>query len=206
MERQYIMARKNSQVKDREVERLIETDISEMKKVIKDKDRQREVEEKIRRDIEYENSLEGVLSHLRILGEAATGDKNNKGLIAETLLKLPYKVRRKALDEVIFVVVTAQGLTAKASFPMKLMKGDFQQKEEAYHTIIEHPLIVLNFKKRMSKSRKMDTIAHEIAHFILGHHHKVRNQTNQRKITNERKADDQAEKWGFERCYEDYNL
>ncbi len=41
MKRQYIMVRKNSQVKDREVERLIETDISEMRKVIKDKDRQK---------------------------------------------------------------------------------------------------------------------------------------------------------------------
>ncbi len=84
------MVRRNSQVKDREVERLIETDISEMKKIIKDKDRQRDVEEKIRRDMEYENSLEGVLSHLRILGEAATEDQKNKGIIVETLLKLPY--------------------------------------------------------------------------------------------------------------------
>jgi len=27
-----------------------------------------------------------------------------------------------------------------------------------------------------------------------------------RKIINEREADDQAEKWGFKRRYEDYNL
>jgi hypothetical protein len=199
------MARKKSQVKDREVERLIKTDISEMKKVIKDKDRQRDVEGKIRKDMEYENSLEGILQHLRIWGEAATEDKENKGIIAETLLKLPYKVRMETLSEVVFVIVTAHGLTTKATFPIVLSKGDIKQKGKTYQTIIEHPLIVLNFKTRMSKSRKMDTIAHEIAHFILGHH-KILNQTKQRKSINERKADDQAEKWGFKRCYKDYNF
>ena len=199
------MVKKKRQVKDREVERLIKTDISEMKKVRKDKDRQRDVEEKIRSDMEYENSLEGILQHLRIWGEAATEDKKNKGIIAETLLKLPYKVRMETLSEVVFVIVTAHGLTTKATFPIVLSKGDIKQKGETYQTTIEHPLIVLNFKTRMSKSRKMDTIAHEIAHFILGHH-KVRNLTNQRKITNEKKADDQAEKWGFKRRYEDYNF
>ena len=199
------MLRKNSQIKDKEVERLIEKDISEMKKVIKDKDRQRDVEEKIRKDMEYENSLEGILQHLRIWGETATEDKENKGIIAETLLKLPYKVRMETLSEVVFVIVTAHGLTTKATFPIVLSKGDIKQKGDTYHTIVEHPLIVLNFKKRMSKPGKMDTIAHEVAHFILGHH-KVRNLTNQRKIINERKADDQAEKWGFKRRYEDYNL
>jgi hypothetical protein len=199
------MVKNNSHLKDKEVERLIVKDISEMKKVIKDKDRQRDVEGKIRRDMEYENSLEGILQHLRIWGEAATEDKENKGIIAETLLKLPYKARRETLSEVVFVIVTAHGLTTKATFSIVLSKGDIKQKGETYHTTIEHPLIVLNFKTRMSKSRKMDTIAHEIAHFILGHH-KVRNLTNQRKIANERKADDQAEKWGFKRSYEDYNL
>jgi hypothetical protein len=199
------MARKKRQVKDKEVERLIKLDIREIKKVIKDKDRQRGVGEKIRSDMEYENSLEGILPHLRIWGEAVTEDQENKGIIAETLLKLPYKVRMETLSEVVFVIVTAHGLTTKAIFPIVLSKGDIKQKGDTYHTVVEHPLIVLNFKKRMSKSRKMDTIAHEIAHFILGHH-KVRNLTNQRKIINERKADDQAEKWGFKRCHEDYNF
>jgi hypothetical protein len=194
------MVRKKRQVKDKEVERLIKLDIGEIKKVIKDKDRQRDVGEKIRSDMEYENSLEGILQHLRIWGEAATEDKKNKGIIAETLLKLPYKIRMETLSEVVFVIVTAHGLTTKATFPIVLSKGDIKQKGETYHTTIEHPLIVLNFKTRMSKSRKMDTIAHEIAHFILGHH-KIRNLTNQRKIINEKKADDQTEKWGFKRCY-----
>ncbi len=194
------MVRKKRQVKDKEVERLIKLDIGEIKKVIKDKDRQRDVGEKIRSDMEYENSLEGILQHLRIWGEAATEDKKNKGIIAETLLKLPYKIRMETLSEVVFVIVTAHGLTTKATFPIVLSKGDIKQKGETYHTTIEHPLIVLNFKTRMSKSRKMDTIAHEIAHFKLGHH-KVRNLTNQRKIINEKKADDQTEKWGFKRCY-----
>ncbi len=89
------MAQKKGRVKVWEVERLIKTDISEMKKVIKDKDRQQDVEGRTRRDTEYENSLEGILQHLRIWGEAATVDKENKGIIAETLLKLPYKLEGK---------------------------------------------------------------------------------------------------------------
>jgi hypothetical protein len=74
------MVKKNSQLKDKELERLIDKDIREMRMVIKDKDRQRDVEEKIRRDMEYENSFEGVLNHLRIWGEAATEDEKNKGI------------------------------------------------------------------------------------------------------------------------------
>ena len=97
------MVKRKSGVKDKELKRLIETDISEMKKVIKDKDRQRDVAEKIRRDMECENSLEGILQHLRIWGETATEDKENKGIIAETLLKLPYKVRMNAEVKVLFL-------------------------------------------------------------------------------------------------------
>ncbi|MFQ5965587.1 MAG: ImmA/IrrE family metallo-endopeptidase [Candidatus Scalinduaceae bacterium] len=197
--------RKKRQAKDKEVERLIKKHIREMKKVIKDKDRQQAVEEKIRRDVEYENSFKGVLDDLRIWGEVTLEDKVNKGIIGETLLKLPYKVRRKTLDEVIFLIVTAQGLTTKATFPVKLRKEDFQQKGVTYHTIIEHPLIFLNFKGRMNKSRKMDIIAHEVAHFILGHH-KILNRVEQRENINEGKADDLAEKWGFKRVYKDYSF
>ncbi len=199
------MVKNNSQLKDREVERLIDKDIREMRKVIKDKGRQRDVEEKIRKDMEYENSFEGVLNHLRIWGEAATEDEKNKCIIAETLLKLPYKVRRKTLDEVIFVIVTAKGVTAKVSLPVTLRKEDLRQSGETYHTTVEHPLIFLNFKSRLNKSRKMDMIAHEIAHFMLGHH-EIPDRAKQKKNVNERKADDLSEKWGFKRCYKDYNF
>lgn len=199
------MVRKNSQSKDKEVERLIKQDIREMKKVIKDKDRQQAVEDKIRMDMEYENSLEGVLHHLTIWGEAATEDEKNKCIIAETLLKLPYKVRRKTLDEVIFVIVTAKGVTAKVALPVTLRKEDFRQSGETYHTTVEHPLIFLNFKSRLNKSRKMDMIAHEIAHFMLGHH-EISDRAKQKENVNERKADDLSEKWGFNRCYKDYNF
>ena len=78
------MVIKDSQVRDSEVERLIETDIREMRKILKDKDRQRDVEAKIRRDTEYENSSEGVLDSLRVWSEATSEDEKNKDLIAET--------------------------------------------------------------------------------------------------------------------------
>jgi Zn-dependent peptidase ImmA (M78 family) len=47
----------------------------------------------------------------------------------------------------------------------------------------------------MEKNKEMNTIAHEIAHFILGHYRvEVGSEA-------ERKADDLCEKWGFRRCY-----
>ena len=50
------------------------------------------------------------------------------------------------------------------------------------------------------ESRKMDVIAHEIAHFVLGHH-KLENCSNPK---NEKEADDLIEKWGFKRVYKEY--
>lgn len=62
----------------------------------------------------------------------------------------------------------------------------------------EVPVIILNFsemeKDRLSESRMMDTIAHEIAHFVLGH--LIAGGAEQ-----EREADNLIEKWGFRRAY-----
>ena len=190
-----------------EVERLIKKAVREMKIKEKHKDTQQFYEKNIRSDMEYENSPEGVWDDLQVWGEVLIEDTDNRRIIAETLLELPYKVRRKVLDEVIFIIMAAQGLARQHVLPVTVRKSDFKQiNKEYYQATIEHPFIYLNFKKHRSKSSKMDTIAHEIAHFMLGHHSKTSNRLKQKEKTYERKADDLSEKWGFKRCYKDYSF
>lgn len=52
----------------------------------------------------------------------------------------------------------------------------------------------------MKKGHESDTVAHEIAHFVLGHYKPKR--LSDGKI--EREADKLIEKWGFKRVYKSY--
>ncbi|MGR3173402.1 MAG: hypothetical protein ACUZ8N_02225 [Candidatus Scalindua sp.] len=192
----------NTQVKDDEVERLIMKSIREMRREtdIKDKDRLRKEEMKIRSQIEYENSFAGVFNDLKFFGDTDE-DEKRKRIVAETLLKLPYKVRKKTIDEVLFISMSTAGVTFRFDGSVKLRKKDFSQIGEFYQGRIELHFIILNFR-RCRKERKMDVTAHEIAHFILRHH--LMKNTNRGII--ERKAEDLAEKWGFRRGYKNYNF
>jgi hypothetical protein len=192
----------NTQVKDNEVEKLIKKSIREMKRNtdIKDKDRMRKEEMKIRSQIEYENSFEGVFNNFKFFGDTAE-DEKRKRIVVETLLKIPYKVRKKTIEEVLFISMSTAGVTFKFEGSVNLRKKDFKQKGNIYHGRIELHFIILNFRK-CRKDRKMDVTAHEIAHFILGHHLK---KNINRGIT-EKEAEDLAVKWGFKRGYKDYNF
>ena len=192
----------NTQVKDNEVERLIKKSIREMKKNtdIKDKDIMRKEEMKIRKQIEYENSFAGVFNSFKFFGDTAE-DEKRKRIVVETLLKIPYKVRKKTIDEVLFISMSTAGVTFKFEGSVNLRKKDFKQKGNIYHGRIELHFIILNFK-RCRKDRKMDVTSHEIAHFILGHH--LKKNTNRGII--EKEAEDLAVKWGFKRGYKDYNF
>ncbi len=192
----------NTQVKDNEVERLIRKSIREMRRntVIKDKDRICKEEMKIRSLIEYENSFAGVFNNLKFFGDTAE-DEKRKRIVAETLLKLPYKVRKKTIDEVLFISMSTAGVTFNFEGSVKLSKKDFKQNGNIYQGRIQLHFIILNFRK-CRKDRKMDVTAHEIAHFILGHHLKK----NINRGIVEKEAEDLAVKWGFKRGYKDYNF
>lgn len=60
-------------------------------------------------------------------------------------------------------------------------------------------MIVLDFSrmKKLSIHNKMSTVAHEIAHFILGH------KKEDYDSESERKADNLIKKWGFKRTYKE---
>jgi Zn-dependent peptidase ImmA (M78 family) len=64
---------------------------------------------------------------------------------------------------------------------------------------ISLPLIILNFAAMEGKSEreKMAIIAHEIAHYVLGHHKPSCSVADKA----EKEADDLIEKWGFPATY-----
>ena len=192
----------NTQVKDNEVERLIRKSIREMRRNtdVEDKDRICKEEVKIRSQIEYENSVTGIFDNLKFFGDTVE-DEKRKRIVVETLLRLPYKVRKRTIDEVLFISMSTAGVTFKFEGSVNLKKKDFKQKGNIYQGRIELHFIILNFR-RCRKDRKMDVTAHEIAHFILGHHLKK----NINRGIVEKEAEDLAEKWGFERGYKDYNF
>ncbi len=138
----------------------------------------------------WENSIEGILYDLQMIGDATVEDDRNKILIAKILIALPEEIRNKVLSEVLFVLLEVYGIAGCLSIPVP--KGCKN---------IEQPFILLNFSliEKQSENCKKDFIAHEIAHFILGHHKSMTYDP-----LAERKADDLVEKWGFNRVYNDY--
>jgi len=129
----------------------------------------------------WDDSMDGVLYSLRTFGTA--GNDETTLLVAATLLIVPKKIREKILDDVIFIYTndTAGGV----AFRIPKMKE-------------EQSVILLNFRGISSKERKMDIIAHEIAHIILGH------DSTEFRGPAEKAADDLSEKWGFTGVYKDY--
>jgi hypothetical protein len=165
---------------------------------------------KYREELEKEyNSIEGILYRLDTFGDATTSDVKDKIVIAETLQELPKEVREKVLDEVLFIIMRALGTTRKLVLPCRISEKDIEEKRIGKTGIIggclEIPIIVLNFSvmrkpstfEGNSKEYRKSIIAHEIAHFILGHH--VEDDPKK-----ERKADDLIEEWGFKRAYKSY--
>lgn len=109
------------------------------------------------------------------------GDERNMILIAKTLLKLPEEVRERVVTEARFVVMCESdgaltnlrlsGVLPEIREKVDSMEEDATIKVSTLEKMeFNPPLIVLNFKamRKKSDSYKMNMIAHEIAHFILG--------------------------------------
>ncbi len=115
------------------------------------------------------DSKEYIVRMLDVIKGATTDDAKTHDLIADTLLKLPYDVRKKTLGEVLFIFGSYEGELLKLSLPVVIAKDKFQSCGENYISRYTQPVIMLNFEETVSDIHKMSTIAHEIAHFILGH-------------------------------------
>lgn len=156
---------------------------------------------------QWENSIEGIFYFLNSMVEVTQEDGHNNHLIAQVLQKLPKNVREKVLEEVIFVHTTVQGTVRNMYFQKFIEEAEFQKGTEdkliksGYFVKIPKFFIIFNFKCFKKDETKMDTIAHEIAHFILSPKDLYESRPSD---IEEKKADDLAEKWGFNRCYKSY--
>ena len=141
----------------------------------------------------FEDSLEGILYELNLIGDAYADNEDYRILIAKTLMKIPKDVRDKTLIEVTFIVDENLGL----AFNLHLMNPKGKK-------IIDHPFILLNLlaMREESKSFRMDVIAHEIAHFFLGHYKTPSKNLNEF-LKREKEADGLIVEWGFNRTNEE---
>lgn len=171
-------------------------------KLNKDKEIIKELKQEKKKFDEWENSVEGILYNLQTLGDATKYDDKDKLLITKTLLKLPKKIRKKVLREVTFVIMQALGTIMKVRFSDVIKEKNIKKIGNNIRVAFERVFIFLNFplirKRKKSEFSMMSAVAHEIAHFILGHH----GLTSDQKA--ERKADNLIEKWGFKRVYKTY--
>jgi len=156
---------------------------------------------------QWEKSIEGILYDLNSPCGITKEDEHNNYLIAEVLQRLPKKVREKILEEVVFIHTTAYGTVIKLYFQKFIEKTEAETppKDEwikpGFLVRIPAVFIVFNFKGIRKDETKMNTIAHEIAHFILSHKDSLKGRPSEKE---EKMADDLAEKWDFGRCYKSY--
>jgi len=149
------------------------------------------------------NSFEEVVSNLKIFGDILAEDDKYKGLIIECLLRLPLEIRERVLDEATFIMFSENALGHV--FKMHIVENPTitERSRDGKMVVCDHEIsvILLNFgsMKKYRKARIMTRIAHEIAHFILGH-----SPTSPIEGNDDKEADDLCEKWGFGRAYESY--
>jgi len=159
---------------------------------------------------DWSNSIYGICDDIKTMGEASEGDIRDKTLVAETLQKIPEKIREKVLDEVVFVLMNSlYGEVINGLFSKDITKKELIETPSGTFIVdVRQPLIFLNFgmMKRLSKKRKMNIIAHEIAHFILHHHLDDNAEIKNGIVLHEKEADDLIIKWGFEREYKTYKI
>jgi len=159
---------------------------------------------------DWENSLEGIHDNMRTMADTNIDDEKDKVLIAETLLRIPARVRTKVLEGAIFVLMNGlYGIVINGYFSKIISKKELVQlhTRDAVVVPVRQPLIFLNFSemKNLSKKRKMNITAHEIAHFVLNHHLKPSGSAKEG-INMEKEADDLIVKWGFDREYKSYKV
>jgi len=130
--------------------------------------------------VNYEN-VDTLYDALGVYGAESMGDQYYEGLLIKTLQRLPSDVREKTIDEVIFFIAGG-------------VRGTYIALNVTYRSVLH--FILLNFCDmfNMNEQEIMTVIAHEIAHFILGH-------IMAGGLDHEKEADDLCEKWGFGRAY-----
>ena len=125
--------------------------------------------------------LELIHYNLKILGGEHFCPEYDMMLIAKTIHRLPKELHEKITDEVMFIS-TSNVYGFYAYHPASVFNSE-----------ADSHFIVLNFGAINDEEAKMFVIAHELAHYILGHH--FDNIGENQDI--EAQADSLAESWGF---------
>ncbi len=147
--------------------------------------------------------LKEIFDRLPSVADVIEKDQENSMYISKTLVRLPKSIRERVLEEVAFVHTAARGTVSRVLFRKDIESDeDLEEIKKGKCVFIEQSLIILNLKY-VKNTQKMDVIAHEIAHYVLGHDDPYHTGTWQE---DERAADDLAERWGFNRSYKDYRI
>ena len=140
---------------------------------------------------ERNSSLEEIHCALSLHGGVVVSDDRYVQLIVRTLHQIPKRTRNTILAKVHFMMVGEDTHGYPVEYSIRPSTKEIKMR-----------FIVLNFcaMKKEKDSEIMTTIAHEIAHCVLGDYNGALQHTQR----SEQKADDLAEKWGFGRAYKDY--
>lgn len=151
-------------------------------------------------------AIEEIIYNLKIYDDGARGAQippdQSRLIIAETLLRIPESIREKVVEEAVFIDIGGAYGCVLLIIPSELKSEDQLSKtsEDLVWVKIEVPLILLNFaemeKDELDEEEMRKTVAHEIAHFILGHHKSSGGSER------EKEADDLIVEWGFKRVYQ----
>ena len=77
--------------------------------------------QKAQEDFEkWENSFEGIFYNLTYFDGGIKEDDKNNVVIVETLLRLPKKIRKKILDEVMFIHTMVRGTVVELHFTSRV--------------------------------------------------------------------------------------
>lgn len=169
----------------------------------------KEVELRIQKHEEWENSIEGILYGIGgMLGGSTTDSEHDEYLIAKALQQVPKDVRGYIIENVIFILAGDQdGIIHRLRFQIdenRIKEERIPQKGKADIIIhyIEQDFIILTFSPEMSDEYKTVTIVHEFAHIILNRNDMSYHGGEQA----EKAADDLIESWGFPRAYKSYDI
>ena len=163
---------------------------------------------------EWEDPYEGIYKDLKVMNDAATVKDEWVWLIIDVLLVLPYKISRRVLKNVTFCFASFSCYFT-SNWQKTIKKEDIKpeaiSKELKWRTGVfdlgnerllirgqEHIILLMseeiNTEEKIERAKS--TIAHEIAHYILGHEFGLNPTVNA-----EREADKLIEKWGFKPVY-----
>ena len=165
---------------------------------------------------EYPDPRDGIYEDLKVINDATTLDDEWVWLIIDVLLVLPYKISRRVLKNVTFCFASSSHyftVNWETIIEKKDTRTEIKLREPNWWAGVydlgnnrlrirdqEHIILLMSEEINTEEQieRAKTTIAHEIAHYVLGHD---RGPKDDYTINREREADKLIQKWGFKPAY-----